>query len=574
MQSLKERWQKLAEKTRKQLITIAIGTVVIAAGITLFLFLSQDRGYSTLFTGLSQEEAQQVVALLQESEIDYQYNDANGSISVPASTVDQTRATLVSQGYPKSGFSYGIYLDNTGLMSTESDKERYTLYELQDRLGAQIRLFDGVRDAVVTINEATQSKYALNDETQMVATASVSVSMQNGQELSVEGADAIRRLISTAVRGMEFEKISVFDTGTMREVGGSSGSDSDYASASDLNELTGLIENNLASSVRRILEKIYGNGNVEVAVKGVLNMERLIQESTTYSTPEKIDENDKTGLLYKEDRTGEGNAGDGIDSGGVAGSDANADVPRYPTETGDDAEAENYGYYSWSREWLFNTVKEQREIDPGVLEQTTISVVIDTEDLTVPESDLRNLIANAAGISAEDADSSIAIVRTQSYASKQAAGQVTPVVQPDPEEETGLPIYIIIAIAAVAVLLLLLALLLILRGKRKKKRKQEEEAQIAAAISPGELGATQDNWSEGEIPGGQTTFQLEEDEEMSQNEEIIKLKMQRNLKLKQNIGEIVDQNPQIVAKLVQGWLNEEGDKNGGGRSSDKQKHKQ
>ena len=33
------------------------------------------------------------------------------------------------------------------------------------------------------------------------------------------------------------------------------------------------------------------------------------------------------------------------------------------------------------------------------------------------------------------------------------------------------------------------------------------------------------------------------------NEEILKLKMQRNIKLKQNIGEIVDQNPQIVAKI-------------------------
>ena len=49
--------------------------------------------------------------------------------------------------------------------------------------------------------------------------------------------------------------------------------------------------------------------------------------------------------------------------------------------------------------------------------------------------------------------------------------------------------------------------------------------------------------------------------------------MQRNLKLKQNIGEIVDQNPQIVAKLVQSWLNEEGEQDGRGRGSDKQKRK-
>ena len=572
MQSLKERWQKLAPKTRKQLIIIAVGTIVIAAGITLFLFLSKDRGYSTLFTGLNSEEAQQVVSYLQESEIDYQYNDTNGSISVPAATVDQTRAQLVSAGYPKSGFSYDIYLDNTGLMSTESDKERYTLYELQNRLGAQIRLFEGVKEATVTINEATQSKYALSDAAQMQASASVSVTMENGRTLSVEGADAIRRLISTSVRGMEFTGISVFDTGTMREVGGGN-SDSEVSSASDLNELTSLVESNIASNVRRVLEKIYGEGRVEVAVKGRLNMESLIQESTTYSTPEKIDEQDKTGLLFKEDRAGEGQSTPGTDDGGVAGADANADVPRYPTETGDDAEDDIYGAYSWAREWLFNTVKEQRQIDPGVLENTTISVVIDTDDMTVPETDLRSLIAKAAGILEDEEESNIAIVRTLSIASKEAAGDVVDVIQPEPEEEE-FPLLLLIALAALGVLILLLIILLILRGRRKKKRKQEEEEQIAAAISPGELGASQENWSGEEFPGGASHITLEEDEEMSQNEEILKLKMQRNIKLKQNIGEIVDQNPQIVAKLVQGWLNsEEGDKNGGGRSSDKQKHR-
>ncbi|MCI8565503.1 MAG: flagellar M-ring protein FliF [Lachnospiraceae bacterium] len=573
MQSLKERWQKLAPKTRKQLIIIAVGTIVIAAGITLFLFLSKDRGYSTLFTGLNQEEAQQVVSYLQESDIDYQYNDTNGSISVPAATVDQTRAQLVSEGYPKSGFSYDIYLDNTGLMSTESDKERYTLYELQNRLGAQIRLFDGVKEATVTINEATQSKYALSDASQMQASASVSVTMENGRTLSEEGADAIRRLISTAVRGMEFTGISVFDTGTMREVGGSSG-DSEVSSASDLTELTSLVESNIASNVRRVLEKIYGEGRVEVAVKGRLNMESLIQESTTYSTPEKINEQDKTGLLFKEDRAGEGESTPGTDDGGVAGSDANADVPRYPTETGDDEETDLYGAYSWTREWLFNTVKEQRQIDPGVLESTMISIVIDTDDMTVPEADLRNLVAKAAGIAEDDEDASIAIVRTLSLASKEAAGDVVDVIQPEPEEEEGLPLLLLIALAALGVLIFLLIILLILRGRRKKKRRQEEEEQIAAAISPGELGASQENWSGEEFPGGASQMVLAEDEEMSQNEEILKLKMQRNIKLKQNIGEIVDQNPQIVAKLVQGWLNsEEGDKNGGGRSSDKQKHR-
>ena len=41
---------------------------------------------------------------------------------------------------------------------------------------------------------------------------------------------------------------------------------------------------------------------------------------------------------------------------------------------------------------------------------------------------------------------------------------------------------------------------------------------------------------------------------MRQNEEILNLRMKHSMKLKQNIGEFVDENPQIAAKLIQNWL--------------------
>lgn len=570
MQSFKERWEKLAEKTRKQLIVIVAGTILIALGITAFLFLNRDSSYSVVMSGISQDEAQEVVSLLQEQGVTFRYNSNSGNISVPTSIADQTRATLVSQGYPKSGFSYDIFIDNAGLMSTESDKERYSLYDLQDRLGAQIRLFDGVQSAVVTIVEASESRYALSDDIQKEASASVMVTMENGRTLQTDCADAIRRLIQTSVRGMNFDEVAVFDAQTGLEVGGGSGSSSAYGAASDVAELTSLVESQIAAKIRPVLEKIYGTGNVVVAVNGTLNMENLIRESMTYSTPEKIDEEDKTGLLQTETVNNEGENGTGTGAGDVAGADANADTPRYTTEDGDETATDSYYNNSATREWLYNYVKEQSEIGPGFLEDTTVSVVIDTDDLSVPEVDILNLIAKAAGISEDEVDEKIALVRTLSAESK-ALQDAQQAVQPQPDDtEDGLPLPILIAIGAGVVLFLLILFLLILRRRRKKRG---DDAQIAAAISPGELGAPQGNWTEEEFPGGgaKPTIQLEEDEEMSQNEEILKLKMQRNMKLKQSIGEIVDQNPQIVAKLVQSWMNEEGDGNGGGHDSDKKR---
>ena len=71
MQNWKESWQNIPEKTRTLIKIIAGGTVVIALVAILALNLGKDKDYSTLFTGLNQEEAQQVVSLLQDGGIDY-----------------------------------------------------------------------------------------------------------------------------------------------------------------------------------------------------------------------------------------------------------------------------------------------------------------------------------------------------------------------------------------------------------------------------------------------------------------------------------------------------------------------
>ena len=82
-----------------------------------------EKGYSTLFTGMSSEDAQAVVSLLQDEGVDYRYNDKNGSVQVMSDTVDKTRAELLSKGYPKKRLYYDMYRNNAGIMSTEKDKE-------------------------------------------------------------------------------------------------------------------------------------------------------------------------------------------------------------------------------------------------------------------------------------------------------------------------------------------------------------------------------------------------------------------------------------------------------------------
>ena len=571
MQDVRENWLKMPPRTRNIIKVIAAGTVAITLIAVIALNLSKNKDYGTLFTGLNAGEAQEVASLLQDEGIDYRYN-GDGTIRVPAGQEDQARANLLSKGYPKSGFTYDMYLNNSGLMTTESDKKRVSLYELQERLGATIRVFDGVQDAKVTIAEGQEQTYALEDGVQQSASASAVITMKTGSTLTPDKAKAVKQLIAQAVRGMNFTNVAVFDAATMMEVGTQEEEGSKTGSATDMTSLTTLVESNIAGNVRRVLEQLYGQGNVAVSVKGTLNMQRLIQESTQYSVPDKIDEQDKAGLLQREETSGESTTGANQTAGGVVGADANADTPRYTNNNGTEQIQENYTNGSAAREWLFNSLKEQREIDPGVLENTTVGVVINTADnQTVAERDLVNLVANSAGIPVDTAAQKITVIRAPKLADSVPAGQSNAA-----EATSLLPIYI--ALGAGGLLILLLVILLLLQ------RRKTRMAELAATAEEGFLPDDQ-LLEEGAEAGGEeitreslagSAAQLEEDaveEEFNRSEEILNLRMQRSLRLKQNIAEFVDQTPQIAAKLIQSWLrgDSEEDGNGGNRKSNRKK---
>lgn len=573
MQNLIENWKNLSNRTKKTIIAIVAGTAAIAIFGVLALKFAAGTDYSTLFTDLNQEEAQEVVALLQEEGVDYQFDDKNGAIRVASSDVDQTRAGLLSRGYPKSGFTYDMYRDNATIMTTESDKKQYTLYELQDRLGAQIRLFEGVMDAKVTIAEAGEQRWAKGDDAQTNASASVVVTMKNGQSLTADKAAAIKNLIARAVKGMNFTNVSVFDAVTMVEVDPGGSDEGGFSTTKDMTALTSLVESNIAGNIRRVLEMLYGQGNVAISVKGTLNMERLIQENTQYSTPDKIDENDKNGLLQRESVTNENSALGEPGAGGVTGADANADVPRYTNQNNEtQAVVDSYANSSATREWLYNSVKEQRQIDPGVLENTTVGIVILTNDNSVTMEDLTNLIANSAGIPLEAAAQNITVVRAPLPEPPESEGDGTQPTGGEGESEKDGPGMLPIIIAAAAGVLLLLMILLLIMGRKKRKRlaaQMEADQTEMTIINEGEEGEAFPSAEKTEADLAARAV----DEEMDRNEEILNLRLQHSLRLKQNIGEFVDQNPQIAAKLVQSWLRGEGETNGPNRSGDRSKQK-
>ena len=555
MNKIKEAWEGLSKKAQRLILIVAAAAIafVVIGSIVFAHMATQKPDYTTLFTGLSSDEATQITSLIEEQNVEYKYDASSGTIDVPKDQADTLRAKLISQGYPKSGFTYDMYVKNSNLMATESDKKQYTLYELQDRLGSTIRLFDGVQDAKVTIAEDSDDDYALSSDdssSDKTASASVVVTMQRGKTLTEKSADAVRNLVARSVKGMTFTNVSVFDASTMTEVGDSS-TDSSTADTSAVDSQTTKLESSIAANVKRVLAKIYKAGNVEVSVKGTLDTSSHVQENTTYSVPVQTDADDKEGLLSKETESNAYTGDKATNAAGVAGSDANADTPQYTTKNGTSTDNNSNFNNDASREYLYNTQKEQTTTDPGTLKDLSVAVVIDTADMTIADNQLRQLIADAAGISRDNADQKVTVVRT---GVTKDSGQ--PSKTNKANNKTNPRQMILIAIIVGAGVLIIFIILRIIMSKRAKKKEEQEEE--AARLEEEQLAKEKAEKEAAEAEARKLNEEEEADIHVAKGEE-----------LKNSIGSFVESNPQAAAKLVEGWLRSEDDSVGSRRKSRK-----
>lgn len=204
---VKQQYTNLNPKLKKSIFGIAFIVIIFSVGIALFL---NNKPYESLFSGLNQEEASEIMGKLQEMGVEYKYSN-DGEISVTKDVVEQTKAQLVYEGYPKSGFTYDIFKDNVSMMTTDFEKNSYKVYELQNRIGSTIRLFQGVSDAKVTIAASEDKKYVLDSNSEQKTQASVVVIMKNGGSPTAEQVKGIQRLVSKSIPNMEMTDVVVLD---------------------------------------------------------------------------------------------------------------------------------------------------------------------------------------------------------------------------------------------------------------------------------------------------------------------------------------------------------------------------
>lgn len=534
-------------------IWIIIGVTVAALAIGIVIFLN-TRPYATLIAGATNEEAGAVLSWLQEQGITNYRMEGTGTILVPEGQAASLKARLLVDQYSQANATPTGYFEQVSALSTQADRNRAWLMELQSRMEQTICQFPEVRSATVTINLGEDRGFVLDSNNVVEASAGVLLTMQRGKVLTDAQANAIRNYVAYSVAGLKVESVSLEDTEGNDYSGQSTGVGTAAASSALKLQLERQIRADFEKQILQALTPIYGENNVSVAVTVEVELgDKTINDYKVTLPPFAEDgSTEGRGIPGKQFYTYQFLTPDEGAVGGLVGTPSNSELPTY-VDPGD-AQAELQSILEERHETEYDNSKTQTQmvITAGTLTKVTATVGIDAKDC--PNADLDAILRGSATAIGLVAPLELENGMTeQQYLSRYITvihDEFNEPVVPEPEpsgwEALGIPLWVVIAAGAgLLVFAIVLTIILLLRGKKRKKQEAEQRAveELLAVAMPQQ---TEDG------------VQLDENGEPV-GADVMDLHTERSMELRQSIRDYVDENMEVAALLIKSWLKEDGD---------------
>lgn len=527
----------LNRKTKILIVSASVVALALIIGLVAYNS-TKASDYTTLFSELNTEEATTILGKLDEYGAPYRYK-GGGTIEVLTEQEPQLKAKLLQEGYPKSGLTYDIFTGNVSMMTTDFEKQKFELYELQDRIQATLRYFEGVTNAIVNITPAEDNSYVLNTKELEPATASVTLTLKDGTTLKNSQIIAIQNLLARSVRGLLPENVAILDTDFNYYSAEESG-DAAQDKATQLKlETERKIETTTRHKVLDVLEGFYGEHNVRVSVKSTVDVRRTLQEATTYASPEGAPPGSGIPSQIGKNQevirpTAEANA-----AGGVVGTQANADVNTYVSQNnGTVGPNDTYVGDKTQTNFSLNTIKEQNEIYAPVVTDLTVAVSINSDGYgSLSQPQVVELVARAAGITPENEETKISVAASPFYNPNPDVPQSTnPFLDWAQSTVFGIPMWAIAGAVFALILLIVILVSMILRRRRKKRASLAQEPQIM--------------FNEAE----ENADLAHQAEFADMQKDLLNIQNEKSMELKENIRKFSEENPEVAADLLSSWL--------------------
>jgi len=376
---------------------------VVVAFLVMLHFLNQVE-YRVLYSRLSQEDAARVTQQLTASKIPYQIQDNGGTILVPEDMVYEQRLRIAGEGIMHgSGVGYELF-DELKVGQTDFVQRINYQRALQGELSRTITEFPQVEKARIHLVLPHKSLFI---EDQKPASASVVLTLKQGERLDNKQLLGIVNLVAMSVEGLTADRVTITDTHGQALYQPSGDSSLEGMTTSQL-EYKNTYEANLENRLEQLLTPIVGPGRAMVKANVDLDFNQRTIRKESYDP-------DAT-VVRSEQRSEESTSGSAmVEDAAITTPQGGAAVPNTNfrgdgfsgTESTQKSSREN-------RTTNYEINKEEQNIvtSMGGLNRQTIAVIVDGTYAKAEGSDvpvfaprsaeelerIRALVSKAAGL--------------------------------------------------------------------------------------------------------------------------------------------------------------------------------
>jgi flagellar M-ring protein FliF len=447
LKQTKELWDKQPKGRRTLAVLIVLG-VLGFVGITTVM--KKVENWTPVAEGMSPGDTQNVYSALIARGLNARLRD--GRVEVEDGDLPQAKAIAAVSAGATGLSSMSEQFDHSTIGRTEFEQQVAFKRALQGELSRSIISLAQVSSANVQI--AFGRKAAIKDM-ESPATASVTLVLRPGQQLTPDQISGIRAMVAASVDNLDASKVVVI--GPRGPLDGT-----EKAGANNQGDL----ESRIAEKTRSMLEKIVGIGHVSVVATADIDTSKVNSIEHTFDKDRAV--------IRSQARTVDGSNPSPTQSsvGGVAGAQGNLAGSSAPTGGGSGS-AVGSGHLTESTNYEISDKTIQTEMPEQKIKKLHVAVLVDENKDKAGKSIVRTkqeldqvtaLTRQTAGI--DDARGDTLEVTSVAFAPIEVATDPEP-----PKSLLPVPLPIAIGVGAGALVLIVLVVVL-LKGRGKKGKTQ------------------------------------------------------------------------------------------------------
>ncbi|HRF12247.1 MAG TPA: flagellar basal-body MS-ring/collar protein FliF [Candidatus Accumulibacter phosphatis] len=279
--------EALARLSNKQKVLLMVSVAAVIALLVAAGTLLRQSEFRILFSNISERDGGAIIAVLEQMNIPYKFNDSGSAILVPASRVHDVRLRLASQGLPRGG-AVGFELMESQKFGISQFAEQVNYQRgLEGELSRTIQSIAAVQAARVHLAIPKPSVFMREE---MKPSASVMLNLYPGRSLDAGQIAGIQNLVAASVPQLATASVTLLDqSGTLLSQMKSKLLEAglDPTQVKYIQE----VEASIIKRVEDILAPIVGPGNARVQIAADIDFSQAEQTAETHrpnTTPPEI----------------------------------------------------------------------------------------------------------------------------------------------------------------------------------------------------------------------------------------------------------------------------------------------